>query len=256
MIAEAIRSIEEMARRSRTISIDVCDEVEGGKVFVTEGGETKTFDRRLPKKRDEVDSVDDFVDYANSVGMSESGMVMVGYQAVCATADANVRRNWFKLKLCTSKRWDRIIALASEPLKMDPAGARRWLRLKMPGTGTGDMVKALSKVDFDRRGSSSSRSEHGRESLGKSVEAQVQQIEEIPEHFTARVPIWNTPGATHFVVDVDITVHIDPQNERIEFHVSEDSLSRAVFVAREQLRGELRSHLPETPIVLGTFDHE
>jgi hypothetical protein len=62
-------------------------------------------------------------------------------------------------------------------------------------------------LEFQRKNDGSSRLEHGRESLGKSVEAVVNNAENIPESFNISVPVFDLELST--VEPITVSVDID-----------------------------------------------
>ena len=127
------------------------------------------------------------------------------------------------------------------------------IRFKLPNVkGAAALVAALRKVDFKRRSDGTRTTEHGRESLGRTIEAEVQGAADIPEEFSATFPYYSDPGLVNVTeVTVRIGVHIDVENERIHVAPLADELVKAHDKAHAVIGNELRAGLESIPVFYG-----
>lgn len=112
--------------------------------------------------------------------------------------------------------------------------------------GLNDLVAMLR----DRGIAGSPEVAHGRETLGRSVEAVVQQAEQVPEAFIAQVPIWTTPGCP-WTRPVEFSIYLDVEKSAVELSVLSDSCTAARNGALSQLRDALVEALGEVPVFMG-----
>lgn len=127
------------------------------------------------------------------------------------------------------------------------------VRFKLPNvTGASALLTALKKVDFRRRSDGTRTTEHGKESLGRSVEAEVQGASDIPEEISATFAYYSDPGLVNVTeVTVRIGVHIDVENERIHIAPLADELTKAHDKAQAVIGNELRNGLQDIPVFYG-----
>lgn len=126
----------------------------------------------------------------------------------------------------------------------------RLLRHDFRNCGVEFVLSAVKRLDFKRSNDGRSHIEHGKESLGRSVEAQVNSAEAIPEFFNVTIPVYSTRGAD-FHKTVYCTLEIDPQNERFLVLPDEDSLKGAINDVQEELHELLESELGDIPVYFG-----
>ena len=96
--------------------------------------------------------------------------------------------------------------------------------------------------------------EHGRESLGKSVEAVVQQADAIPESFTLNFQPLVNYGLRLIEVSVRVGVAIDHEQQRIVFRLLADGLADARESMLRQLGEALTKSMPDIHVFQGTIN--
>lgn len=166
--------------------------------------------------------------------------------------DRKNRREAIKMPLHLSEHAQLVTKMGIDE-GMTPAQLIQLIRFKLPNVkGAAALVAALRKVDFRRRSDGTRTTEHGRESLGRHIEAEVQGAAEIPEEFTATFPYYSDPGLVNVTeVTVRIGVYIDVENERIHVAPLADELVKAHDKAHAVIGNELRSGLEGIPVFYG-----
>lgn len=157
-----------------------------------------------------------------------------------------------KVDLVESQRLKLCRAIEAAPRTMHPRDAVKMLRLDLHGGKHEAVIQALSQVDFTRNSTGRSHVEHGRESLGKSVEASVQQADKVPKEFTVGVPVWTNNGFTRYSVLLTFGVFLDLDNQAVELRVLSDECQRVVNQSLLAVVADLRDSLPNVPVFLGT----
>ncbi len=125
------------------------------------------------------------------------------------------------------------------------------LKVELAGTSfPDDVIKGLRKLRW--RTGTETRQEfgHGRESIGKDVEAEVTADVELPEFVELETPVYDNPGEdrTHPVRCI-----LDPQPllQKIAFRPVPGELEEAIKLAQGTLRGKLQAGLRDVPIYFG-----
>ena len=134
----------------------------------------------------------------------------MGSNEVYAYLDREDRRERVNVELKESSRFE-LVQQLQKPRGMQPREAVKLLRLDLHGGNVGHVIQALSRIDFTRTSAGKTDVAHGRESLGRSVEAVVQQADTVPERFTLAVQPWTTAGFSRYGMQVEFR---DPPRRR------------------------------------------
>lgn len=250
MLAEAIQALVELTRRGDQANVQKVDELPR-KVFIHQGNLTTEFDVPPPERRHDVVGFDDVVSMASDDEISTSPEVYYCSREIKILADRADRRESSTLLFNASARWEKLGKL-SMPMSMSPSEAVKMLRFDLHGTGVEAVIQGLSRIDFTRTSGGKSHVDHGKESLGKSVEAAVQQADKVPESFNVNLCPVTNPGFQSIKVDVRCGVYIDLQQERVEIRVLADELDAASNAFTATVGEMLRAALPDVPIFHGT----
>jgi hypothetical protein len=183
--------------------------------------------------------------------MAPAPEVYIAPQQVQAFLDRQDRREFVRVKLAETKRFQQVAALQT-PKSMQPKDAVKMLKLELHGGNVAHVIQALSRIEFTRTGTGRTNVEHGKESLGRSVEAMVQQAKDVPEQFTLAVPVWSTSGFSRFSVNVEFGLYLDLEAQTVELRVLADEIERVRNQALAAAASELGARLEGIPIFLGT----
>ena len=158
---------------------------------------------------------------------------------LCIDATDRQRNTW-TLHLFTSERWEKL----SKGVSFSQKALVRWLREnEVPTT----VVQSFRKLQFNRRSDGTRTVEHGKESLGRSVEAEVNGSIDIPEEIQIDVRVFkNHP----FVGRLILGVEIDHENERVEFFPIESSLDSVQEQALASVYEDVMAELSGTNCVV------
>lgn len=231
MIADAMRFIADLTKKANTVETHTMPGI-SRYAWLRHGDELTTVNIPAPDRHSIHESLDSFLGYVAAEGHGPD--IFVGDDSLVAVLDSDDRRETAELELVTSDRFDVLNDLADE--FFTAKSATHLLRFRLYGPHADPLIAALRQVDFTRTSSGSSTVQHGRESLGRSVEAAVQQAYKVPDSFRVRVPVWRTHGMEQFEVEVSVRVHIDLDNNGFRFIPLSDELAAGVFAARSAVR--------------------
>jgi hypothetical protein len=177
--------------------------------------------------------------------------LFVGSSGITLLFEEATGREFAFMALRKSDHWAALERLHGA--RLTPRDAVKVLRQNLPsGTGTSALIRALSRVDFSRRSDGRSEVSHGKESLGKSVEASVQGTDEIPEKLHITGPVYALDELRDLTSKaVEVNVFIDVDDEVIEFTLAPDALRRAELQALIAVRDFLAQVHPEVPVYCG-----
>lgn len=195
---------------------------------------------------------DDFVAAVKDPAIGAEPEVYVGPDKVVALLERDDRRERVTIALTRSARFTKVCALEAQPLRLQPRDAVKMLRLELHGGNVQHVIQALSRIDFVRTSAGKTDVDHGRESLGRSVEAAVQQADKVPQDFVLAVPVWSTHGFSRYTVQVQFGIHLDLEAQVVELRVLPDEVERVVGLAMAAAAADLRHALGEgIPVFLG-----
>jgi len=258
MLAEFVRELVALGRRADSIEIESHESLPEV-LFVRKGDRYEEHEVPPTRRTGSVNGYADLIAVMKDDGLvladPEGGAkeVFHDHSGIVVHLDRLDRRDTFRLALLRSQRFQTLEGLAAGS-SMDQQAAIRMLRFGLHGSGVEKLIVALRKVDFTRKSDGRSHLEHGRESLGNSVEAAVQPTSEIPETFMVSVPVYINPGFAELtLVEVWCGISIDLQASPVKFEIRPlaDELHSAVLRAQASIGAKLAADLPGTAIFNG-----
>lgn len=249
MLAEAIDRIRALALDGERVTFvshqDFPDEVfQVGPQGVTRLG------KPAPRRKHSLCGVADLAALANNLGLTQAE-VFHGEQGVYMVLDGTKRTEGVLLTLPPTSQLLALRAIAAKPLRASPKEALAWLRRLFLGE-LPKLHAGLRKVDFVRTTAARSQIERGKESLGKSVEAAVLQVEEIPREDSLMIRPFRLDGLDGVYVHATVSLHLDLDEELVELSVHPDDLAEAEVGAHRQIHRILEQALPQAAVYFGT----
>lgn len=250
MLAEFLDRLVGLAKSAHKVDVHNIPQLPRT-VFIRVGDVLHEHDVPPPWRQHDLAGLGDLVAALTDKGIAPRPEVYVSPREVVALLDRDDRRERITVRLEETKRWQLIAALQT-PRAMQPKEAVKLLRLELHGGNVEHMIQALSRIDFVRTSSGRTNVEHGRETLGRSVEAAVQQANDVPKDFQLAVPVWSTSGFSRFSVNVQFGVYLDLEGQAVELRVLADEVERARNQALAAVVDELRAQLDGVQVFLGS----
>lgn len=254
MLAEGFQRIADFAQAAHRLEVVTVPDLR--KVLVRTGEDVEDFDLPPVPRGGELLGVDDLVAAATDGDFAKAPEVYHDTTAVRLVVDRGDRHEVVTMSLMPSKRFLLLESLAAEGKTRSPRELIRMLRFDLPVSGATPLMNALRRVDFSRSSAGYAQTEHGKESLGRSVEAAVQQADQVPQTFVATVPVYQNPGLVGITsVDVELGVHIDLDEQAILVKPLADELCLALQRAQQAIGVLFRQRLPNVPVFYGRPNH-
>lgn len=239
MLAEFVNKIQEMARAAIGVSTQKVDGFPN-EVFVVQGGSYTRVPLPPPMRKQALYTLTDLVTYLKDAAIAPAPEVYHNHQGVTAYLDAATRTEIVLVSYAMTKRAEHLFAMAASRKTFSVKDLVRFLRHDLDvSSGT---IGAFRTIDFERKGTGTNTVVHGRESLGRSVEAKVQNAESIPESFVVETTLFRNRGFD-YDIKVMVDVEIESDQERISLSVKADDLNEEVEKVHAAIGLDLRGKL-------------
>lgn len=253
MLAELFKALSDRAEANRSVAIH---EVPGipGEVLIRQADKYEWRTKERPRLAHELKSFDDLVTFVN--GKHVAAPHVFHSREGITVFNSETRRESCGLPYVFTDRMATLLELGKHDSMgsfktFDQRALVTFLRTKLSGLGLENLLTAVRKIDFTRNSSGSSSVEHGKESLGKKVEAVVQQREEIPEQVKIRVPVYANEGLADVKVDVYLAIVINVEEAEFSLQPLADTLQDALKDAAGQVALKLKTKLTGVPVFMG-----
>ena len=237
---------------------------------ITTGKEARTLDLKNPRlayvdqggvltpitvppalRSHKVESVDDLAAAAEK--WTGDSTVWIGTDAVRLVLDDADRRDVVTLPLVKSPQFTTLEQLAKTPL-LDQQALIRRLRVDLPGAERRtELLSTVRKIKFRQSTSGEDDIQHGKESLGRAIEAQVTGSGDIPETVVVTGPVYCNHGEREQSYAVGLDLEILPSEQKFRLCPLPDELDKAARDALQGIRDRLNGALTSsTAIFFGT----
>jgi len=172
-----------------------------------------------------------------------------GMNQVVLVLDDEDRRDVVELPLMFSTQFETLRELEAEPRAFDQRSFIRLLRTKLRLDPS--MVAPFRRLDWHRSDEGSGDVQHGKDRLGKQIEAKVQAIDALPEDPVFHVPVYNEMGEREAYA-VQCALEIDTLNQKLGLIPLPGELDVAIDRAQESIHTRLcEEFADEIPIYYG-----
>lgn len=250
MLAELVQKLVDLGRGTQKVEFHTHHK-QPRTLYVQTADGVLEKEAAAPLRQHLIGSFEDLVALLKDEFIAPSPEVYVDGGKIVAFLDRLDRLEMVAVALPESKRLMLCRDLEAKPRAMHPRDAVRMLRLELHSGNHQSVIDALSNIDFARVSNGKSHVEHGRESLGRSVEAHVQQADRVPKEFDVGVPIWTAPGFSRYGGMVRFGVFLDADAGVVELRVLSDECQRVLNQAAGAVVADLKQALGDIPVFLG-----
>lgn len=248
MLADAIKTIVGLGQAARSLEVLTHPSLPD-QLFVRHGDQLIEHRVPPPPRNPTLIGLSDLVEMLGNPDIAQAPEVYVGPTAVVAFLDNTGRDERVTMPLTESARFRLCQDIERQPRAYAPRDLVRFLRQTLWGVDA-SVIQSLSRIDFTRTSTGKTDVRHGRETLGRTVEAVVQQAEQVPESFTVSVPIWTTPGCA-WQRSIEFGIYLDVEKGAVELSVLSDSCTTARNGALSDLRNAIEESCPNAPVFMG-----
>lgn len=248
--ADAFRELINLAQKARAVEVIEIPGVSDRKWIANRDGTREVVPIPARPRNNQMLSRADLVAAVLDKAICPDPEVFVSGTGVGVWCNRTQRTDRVGLNFTTSARFQLLTNLQS-PRAFQPKDAVKMLRLELHGGRHQSVIDALSNIDFQRTNAGKSNVAHGRETLGRSVEAVIQQADKVPQLFTIETPLWSTQGFNGYGTSIAIGVHLDPEQGTVELRVLSDEIMRATNECVNAVVTALRESMPDVPVFMG-----
>lgn len=164
-------------------------------------------------------------------------VVWHGVKGVVLVIDDEDRRDLVTFPLTYSRRLMRLCSLEQDKPTFDQKRFVRLLRteLGLPNEG---VVAKFRKLDWKVADEGSGSVQHGKDRMGKSIQAEVQGSDELPEEISVPVPVYQEAGERQEYI-VRCAVEIDAINQSFALIPLPEEIQKAIDNAQANIRDRL-----------------
>lgn len=221
--------------------------------YLVQGDQHWPIDAPAPLREHSAANLATFLDLANDRSIAPKPVIWADDTGARLVLDDDDRREVVTLHLVPSRGLVELATLR-DAKAFAPRDLVRWLRFSLPFPGTELLLQSVRSIDFARAATGTSRTEHGHETLGRTVEARVQQADKVPESIRVTVPFW-APGGPTCDVTIVVGVHLNAEGQVIELQLLPDQIAAAEAAAARALVADIDAHV-DCPVFAGTFEPE
>lgn len=223
---------------------------DGRTAYVDQGGHIEKLTVTPEVRGHHVDSVADLIAAASR--WNSDPVIWINGESVVLVSDDKDRRDRVTLPLHKSSQFATLCKLQGTP-KLDQQQILRLLRIELPGTaGASELIAAIRKIKWRTSAAGESNIQHGSESLGRQIEAEVTGAGGIPESLIVTCPVYRNPGERNYSATVALDLEIVAQEQKFRLCPLPDEIERVTEAALENIRERIADQLDSVAIFYGT----
>lgn len=245
---EALELIQQTAQKAQAPQvIPVPGELRLCRVVMN--GQTAMYAVPPTPREHTIQSIADLIEYANQEWIKTRSVVWHEEGEVVLVIDDEDRHDTIRFFLTRTIQAGKLFELANRLQWFDQLAFVRMLRLDLRVDPT--IVGKFRRLDWSQGTTASQEAMHGRDRLGKQIQAEVRGIDELPEEIVVRVPLYREP-AEDTLYDVLVLVEIDTTNNRLALIPAPGELDHVVQTHQMGIRQRLEDGLSDTPAFYGS----
>lgn len=246
MIVQALEYLFKAAHDAQSVRV-LSVPGDGRTCYVDQRGDIHEISVAPPLRTHSVDTVADIIVAAKR--WNTNPVVWVSGQAVVLVPDDDDRRERVTLELHETEQF----AFLQECGHFSQADMIRAFRTKLLGAEKRlELIAAIRSLKWRTSAEGSSDVQHGKESLGKSVESEVTGSGIIPELVVVNCAVYRNPGEEANQCAVGCDLEIDAVKQQFAFRPLTDEIENAVAVAIGSIRARIAEALPGVPVLYGS----
>lgn len=257
---ETLELIQETAQKAKAARLlDIPGD--GRTAYMQLGGELQTVPIKPAPRNHRVCSLEDLIAFATRCRDDDTSNPVIWHaddEVVLIIDDAD-RHDRVTFSLTRSEPFEALWSLRNrtKPGALDLRLFIRLLRIVL-GLDNQGVVDQFRKLEWKLQGDTSAEVRHAKESMGKSIMAEVQGVDDLPDELVVSVPVYRDVGE-RTPIDIACAIEIDARNQTLELMPLPGEVERAVQLAQADIEGRLLDTLqvddspePNVPVYYGS----
>ncbi len=255
MLKEFVESIANLVEQRGQATL-IEESVDKRTAIYSQRGERFEVERCAEVRGHRVWTLDDLIRIAGAISPKAGETAVVGSKggavfwhapaAVVLIVDDAERRDRVTFNLAFSTAFETLRQAVGKPFQQPDF--IRFLRALDVDAAT---VAVFRRLDFKIIQASEGQIEHGKERLGKTINAEVKGTTDLPEEMTIVIPVYSNKGERN-AVSIRCTIDLDPQRSLIHFEPKGDELTEAVDEAQGRIAARLVDAFGDDRVFYGT----
>lgn len=240
MLQEGIREFERIVHQGNMVQLLPVDREPPHVYYLRIGDELRRCEAEPPPRQHTTTSLESLANIAMQFA-TESNDVAVWYgrQGIVALLDDTTRRDRVTLHLRPSKQmevltmWDRNVTWLDQWKLFETMRICFGHYINTPG-----IIDSIRRLRFRLTSTGEKTIEHGRQSIGKSLEAELTGVKDIPEEISFTVPAFDG-GALGVYCHITTVVQVNPEAEKIALIPEAGAIERSWLRVENEIGGLL-----------------
>jgi hypothetical protein len=201
-----------------------------------------------PPRNHSIESLDDVIAFVTTDGLTTKPVVWHDQAGVLVQLNYDDRRERAGMKLRKTPAFELLERLDGDPAILDQRSLIQTLSRTLAVQR--EVVAKFRRVDFKLLQEGSAKLDRGKESLGKTVEAMVQGVEELPEEIFVDTAIYENAGEDQ---SYRLKLYCEPDCQRQVFMLGmmPGEVAHALAQHQNTIRSRLEAGLPGVPVFAG-----
>lgn len=246
---EALQYVGALAQAANAVQVINDPRFHHG-TFIRVGSELRFEQFPAPLRCVNIIDMESLTDAVNDPKICPNPEVYIDAERIIVFTDRDERKSTMSLDLTPSARLVTVRSLRGRVLSQKDA--IRMLRYDLEGPNSKELIPAMRSIDFSRLTANRRTVERGKDTMGRTVEAQVQQIDKVPESFSLTIPVFDVAGIRSITMTLRIGIEPDLDREGFEFVLYPDEMSTGMSAALSEVHQIIRANVAEqVPVLMG-----
>lgn len=244
---EALQYVGALAQAANSVQVINDPRFHDG-AFIRVGGELRFERFPAPVRCGTIIDMQSLTDAINDPKICPNPEVYIDAERITVFTDRDERKSTMVLDMTPSARLVTVRSLRGRVLSQKDA--IRMLRYDLEGPDSKELIPAMRTIDFSRLTANRRTVERGKDTMGRTVEAHVQQIDKVPELFTVTIPAFDVAGLRSITMTLRIGIEPDLDREGFEFVLYPDEMSTGMSAVLSEVYQIIRANVSDQEVTL------
>jgi hypothetical protein len=239
--AETLKGIVDLARASAGVRLHKIDG-EPRKLILEQDNDHEILELPAPLRAHHFAALEDLTEFAQTC---KQPTIWHNEAAIRLVIDDGDRREVLNMALHATRAWKALTAMdGPERMGFDQKGFIRLLRLELGCSA--DQIGVWRKLNWNVRTEAAGEVRKQKESLGRSIEAEVAAGCDLPEDLIVQCSVFQD-RSVHYPLSIRLLIELDIQQQRIFVSPDADELANAMDATQAEIEDRITTLLGPDP---------